>query len=560
MTPSRRPAVRVNQLGYLPSGPKHATLVSSAAGPVDFAVVDEHGRNAYAGRSRPWPERPEPTSGLDLHTLDFSRLDCGRPLHGRGGRRPQPPVRDRRRSVRRSGRRCPSLLLPPAVRRVRSTRPGLRATADPPATSGCRRTPATPPSRPGPARTPSGCIPAGPRRGRFDVSGGWYDAGDHGKYVTSGALPAWQLLATVDLLRAHPDTAPTGLEVGAARGVPLAAGLAAADAGAAGPPVRGPGLPPRPRHRVGTAGDVAAPGSDDPGAAPALHRGRAAPGRGRRAGRADRSPRSTRGTPIGCSRPPAARYRAAQDQPRLIAPDDQGAFGGGPYGDDDLSDDFFWAAAELWLATGAEPTFGLRVPAAPADVPDLDGFDFDRVAAPARLDLAQPGHSTGSHRAAGAAGRLLALQQEQPWGQPYAPDRSWGWGSNGRLAQQPDGAGLRVRAGRDPRTSSPPSEPASTTCSAATPWVRATSPGTAPTSAGTSAPGTSRTIMIRPSRRRRPAAWPAVRPTRPIRTSPTTRGCPICRRSVPTSTCPPPRPPTTSASAGTPRWSGWPPS
>ena len=32
----------------------------------------------------------------------------------------------------------------------------------------------------------------------LDVSGGWYDAGDHGKYVTSGSLPAWQLLATVE--------------------------------------------------------------------------------------------------------------------------------------------------------------------------------------------------------------------------------------------------------------------------------------------------------------------------------------------------------------------------
>ena len=37
--------------------------------------------------------------------------------------------------------------------------------------------------------------------GRFDVSGGWYDAGDHGKYVTSGALAVWQLLATLELLR-----------------------------------------------------------------------------------------------------------------------------------------------------------------------------------------------------------------------------------------------------------------------------------------------------------------------------------------------------------------------
>ena len=28
----------------------------------------------------------------------------------------------------------------------------------------------------------------------LDVSGGWYDAGDHGKYVVNGALAAWQLM------------------------------------------------------------------------------------------------------------------------------------------------------------------------------------------------------------------------------------------------------------------------------------------------------------------------------------------------------------------------------
>jgi hypothetical protein len=36
--------------------------------------------------------------------------------------------------------------------------------------------------------------------GRFDVSGGWYDAGDYGKYVTSGAIAVWQLLSTLELL------------------------------------------------------------------------------------------------------------------------------------------------------------------------------------------------------------------------------------------------------------------------------------------------------------------------------------------------------------------------
>ena len=31
------------------------------------------------------------------------------------------------------------------------------------------------------------------------------------------------------------------------------------------------------------------------------------------------------------------------------------------------------------------------------------------------------------------ADRLVDLQRTQPWGQPYAPDAGWDWGSNGRI-------------------------------------------------------------------------------------------------------------------------------
>jgi endoglucanase len=40
--------------------------------------------------------------------------------------------------------------------------------------------------------------------GTFDVSGGWYDAGDYGKYVVSGGIALWQLLHLLRLLRRRP--------------------------------------------------------------------------------------------------------------------------------------------------------------------------------------------------------------------------------------------------------------------------------------------------------------------------------------------------------------------
>ena len=45
--------------------------------------------------------------------------------------------------------------------------------------------------------------------GTFDVSGGWYDAGDYGKYVSSGSIAVWQLLSTLDVIAAEPARANT---------------------------------------------------------------------------------------------------------------------------------------------------------------------------------------------------------------------------------------------------------------------------------------------------------------------------------------------------------------
>ena len=134
-------------------------------------------------------------------------------------------------------------------------------------------------------------------------------------------------------------------------------------------------------------------------------------------------------------------HQAARVHPRLIAPDDEGAFGGGPYGDPHLADDFYWAAAELWLATGEDRYLREVIDSAEhtADVFEPSGFDFHRVAGPARIDLATaagmrlPDRDRVRETVREAARQLLALQQRQPWGQPYAPADGWDWGSNGRI-------------------------------------------------------------------------------------------------------------------------------
>ncbi len=415
MTPSSRPAVRVNQLGYLPSGPKQATLISSAAEPVDFIVVDGHGRTAYAGRSQPWPANPEPTSGLDVHGLDFSGLSTpGRFTVVTGDATSHPFMIEsglyaglaadalRFFYLQRSG--CPI----DEARAPGYGRPAGHVGVPP--NTGDTAVPAW--TGPDAERL----YPGWSESGRFDVSGGWYDAGDHGKYVTSGALPAWQLLATVDLLRDHPATAPSGLEAALLEEARWQLDWLLRMQVPPGHPYAGLAF-----HRVhGTSWAPAAMWPHEDPVTRVLHRPSTGAGLHLAAVAARAAQTYAEVDPAYADRLlTAARraYAAAQAEPAVIAPDDQGAFGGGPYGDDDLSDDFFWAAAELGLA-----------PAAPAgDTFPLDGFDFDAVAGPAHLSLGP----TDLVRT--AARRLLVLQQDQPWGQPYTPDGPWGWGSNGRI-------------------------------------------------------------------------------------------------------------------------------
>jgi endoglucanase len=133
-------------------------------------------------------------------------------------------------------------------------------------------------------------------------------------------------------------------------------------------------------------------------------------------------------------------YGAARRHPHLIAPDDHAQFGGGPYADDELEDDFYWAAVELWLTTDEE-FYRQEVLASDqhaTDAFDPAGFDFDRVTAVGQLDLALAGsHIVDQNRVVDSlrhgADRLLELQRQQPWGQPYAPPDGFHWGSNGRI-------------------------------------------------------------------------------------------------------------------------------
>jgi endoglucanase len=429
----------VNQLGYLIGGPKRATLVSDAAEPVDFTVRDRNGRVVHSGLSQPWPTRPEPTSGLSVHVLDFSGLNVpGTDLRIEADDQSSHPFQITSRPY--------EMLAVDALRffyAMRSGMPILDSVAP-----GYGR-PAghlgRPPNR-GDVEVPPWIGPEAQQlypgwhcEGTFDVSGGWYDAGDYGKYVPSGALALWQLLSTLDLLT-RVGRAPISefgnmiknecrwqldwlLRMQVPAGDPLA--------GLAFHRVHGTEWSPIPgwAHEDPTERVLHRPST-----AASLHLAAVAAQGARLFHPSD--PAYARTLLDAAS----TAYQAALRHPRLIAPDDHARFGGGPYPDELFDDDFYWAAAELWLATG-EDLYREQMTSSPlhvADAFELTGFDFDRVAAPARLDVALIGDRLADHErivdsVLRGADRLVKLQRQQPWEQPYAPTAGWDWGSNGRI-------------------------------------------------------------------------------------------------------------------------------
>ncbi len=126
------------------------------------------------------PERP----------LDRLRppQEARRGLHAGRRRGDQPPVRHRHRRLRAAAHR---------LRRSTTT----HSAAAPRSAATCA---------PGYAR-PAGHVGVAPNQGdtdvpcqpgvcdyTLDVSGGWYDAGDHGKYVVNGGISTWELLSTYE--------------------------------------------------------------------------------------------------------------------------------------------------------------------------------------------------------------------------------------------------------------------------------------------------------------------------------------------------------------------------
>jgi endoglucanase len=461
--------VRVNQLGYLPFGPKAATLVSSAELPIDWRLLAESGEVIERGRSR--PHGVDATSGLTVHVIRFDRVhQSGRSFRLEAEGELSHPFdidADIYQSLRsdaflffyaqRSGIAIEGALLGDEYARAA----GHIGVAP---NQGDVAVPCMPAARSQTAYgEPWTCDY------RLDVSGGWYDAGDHGKYVVNGGIATAQLLSTYERSR-HAR--------GASRRALGDSSLAIPEQGNGVPDVldearwelefllrmqvpSGAPMAGMVHHKIHDNAWSALPLDPALDALPReLHRPSTAATLNLAAAAAQGARLYRRYDAAFADRLLAAARRAwdaALANPAVLAPGSDGV-GGGSYSDADVSDEFYWAAAELYLTTH-EAGYLDAVLASPhhtGPVFELNGFSWARVAALGRLDLASvpsplPGARAVRRSVLDAADALLALSAAQAWGQPYAPTGNWVWGSTSQILNNLVVLGTAYDLSGDPR-------------------------------------------------------------------------------------------------------------
>jgi endoglucanase len=430
--PDTGPRVRVNQVAYLPKGPKTATVVTDATTALPWQLKNAAGAVVAEGTGT--PRGVDVSSGQNVQTIDFG----GFTTRGTGYTITADGETSRPFDI---GGEAYQKLRTDALKMYYTQRSGIEILDS---------------LRPGYARA-AGHVDVAPNQGdgavpcqagvcdyTLDVRGGWYDAGDHGKYVVNGGISVWQLLneyeripASRRLSLAIPesgnrvpdllDEARWELDFLLSMQVPAGkpyAGMAhhkIHDREWTGLPLL-PSQDPQPRelHPVSTAAtlNLAATAAQaariyrpfDPAfATEALAAARTA-------------------------------YAAAKANPERYAPVEDGV-GGGAYNDNKVTDDFYWAAVELFLTTGekAFATDVLNAPEHTADVFGVGAFDWGSTAAAGRLDLALvpnrlPGLAAVKASVVAGADKYLAQQKAHAYGVPYVPaNNMWDWGSNSAL-------------------------------------------------------------------------------------------------------------------------------
>ncbi|HVY27305.1 MAG TPA: glycoside hydrolase family 9 protein [Polyangiaceae bacterium] len=431
------PGLAVNQLGYLPNAAKIATLRTSATAPQEWQLLDGAGRVVAEGKTTPFG--PDAASGDSVQLVDFSTFKTV----GQGFRL---KVGNEQSFSFAIGGDIYAQLRKDALSYFYQNRSGIPIRAD--------LVPDPALARPA-GHVSDKSVKCGKAAGcdySLDASGGWYDAGDHGKYVVNGGISLWTLLNEYERAAALGNAAALGdgtlriperdnrvpdildearweleflLKMQVPAGQPLA------------------GMVHHKLHDVSWTALATAPHEDHeqrvlfkPSTAATLNLAATA-AQGARLWRALDPAFSAR-----CLMSAEKAFVAAKANPKLFAGKE--ISGGGAYGDQHVDDDFYWAAAELFITTG-KPEYKRLVESSPSQHRlrmDAGGhtstMNWAETDALGTISLATaPGVDAGLQANArklllGGADEYLKVEAGQGYRTPLKPtaENKYIWGSN----------------------------------------------------------------------------------------------------------------------------------
>lgn len=176
--PVEQNAIQVNQLGYFTTGAKQATVVTAQTDPLVWTLIDGRGATALQGMTTPFGT--DASSDLNVQLIDFSSYEnagSGFKIQLAGIESHTFDISDNPLGeLLRDGtryfyfNRANTALEMPYVENAVWARPS------------------------GPTDNAVSCWPNSGCSYALDVSKGWYDAGDYGKYIVPSGVSVWMLM------------------------------------------------------------------------------------------------------------------------------------------------------------------------------------------------------------------------------------------------------------------------------------------------------------------------------------------------------------------------------
>ena len=453
--PYQRAEIAANQLGYFAKRDKRATVITDSDEQEEFYLKNESGETVYTGQTVKFGYDED--SGDDVQVVDFSDFtDTGKYyIETKSGKKSRTfDIYDSADSY--------SAMLYDGLNYYYQNRSAIEIKEDY-ITSGDKASLARAAGHTTDNATIEQTWGYSASSGTQEVSGGWYDAGDHGKYVVNGGLSVWLLQNIYERAKLKGDTK-------------------AFDDGAMAIPENNnsyPDILDEARYEMEWMLKMIVADGDCKGMV--YHKVHdvkwTALGMRPDEDTLDRiiKPPTTCATlnlaacgaqsyrlwkdldkdfADSCLTAAENAYTAAKAHPEMYAPLDE-SVGGGAYGDDNAEDEFYWAACELYAATGDSKylddmkasDYYLKVSStldSGESVDTVGTFDWGHTAALGNMTLSicdkldESDKKTLSKSFCDTADDYLKLEAAQGYGVPYAQstisyaddDKGYVWGSN----------------------------------------------------------------------------------------------------------------------------------